>query len=253
MYKIITINENNLAEYPQSICFINPKHEYFGLKIEWLKKRFKEGLVIKLIQLQDEKKIAGFIEYIPGENAWRGVKAQDYFFIHCLWVYPNKNKNKGLGSVLVNEVIHDAKNQKKAGVAVIASNGSFMANKDLFIKNDFKIVEEKDGCQLLVNQFNNKILLPAITNTQLELKKYNGWHIVYSKQCPWVARFIEEVKPILKKKNISLKFLEINNAKEAQRAPSIYSVFNLIKDGKILADRYISTTRFLNIIKKEGN
>jgi N-acetylglutamate synthase-like GNAT family acetyltransferase len=253
MHKIITINENNMVDYPQAICFINPKNEYFDLKIDWLMNRFKEGLIIKLLQLPDEKKIAGFIEYIPGENVWRGVKAQDYMFIHCLWIYPNKNKNKGLGSVLVEEVINDAKKQKKAGVAVITSNGSFMAKKDLFIKNDFKIIEEKDSFQLLVNRFNNATMLPTLTNAQDEIKKYKGWHIIYSKQCPWVARFIEEVKPVLKAQNIVIKFHEINNAKEAQKAPSVYSVFNLIKDGKLLADRYISTTRFLNIIKKEGN
>jgi len=27
MYKIIEINENNLSDYPQAICFINPKQE----------------------------------------------------------------------------------------------------------------------------------------------------------------------------------------------------------------------------------
>jgi len=65
-----------------------------------------------------------------------------------------------------------------------------------------------------------------------------------------VARFIEEVKPIIEKQNLKITFHEITSAKEAQKSPSIYSVFNLIKYGKLMADRYISTTRFLNIIKK---
>lgn len=34
-------------------------------------------------------------------------------------------------------------------------------------------------------------------------------------------------------------------------APSIYATFNLINNGKLLADHYISLTRFNNIIKKE--
>ncbi|HOF03496.1 MAG TPA: hypothetical protein PLT58_06025 [Atribacterota bacterium] len=50
-YQIIEINENNLSGYPQIICFINPKHEYYNLKIDWLKERFKEGLKIKLLQI----------------------------------------------------------------------------------------------------------------------------------------------------------------------------------------------------------
>jgi len=248
--KIIEINENNLSDYPQIICFINPKHEHYGLKIGWLTKRFKEGLKIKLLQTEIDRKITGFIEYIPGDHAWRAVNAKTYLFIHCLWVYPNKNKNKGLGSVLVDEVITDAKKQQMSGVAVVTSNGSFMAKKDLFIKNGFELVEEKDGFQLLVKFFSKKTIKPHFTHDEKALEKYQGWHIIYSKQCPWVARFIEEVKPIIKNQSLKITFHEIISAKEAQQSPSIYSVFNLIKDGQLLADRYISTTRFLNIIKK---
>jgi len=250
MHKIIEINGEKFSDYPPVICFINPKHEHYGLKIDWLKRRFKEGLKIKLLQMENDQKIAGFIEYIPGDYAWRAVDAKKYLFIHCLWVYPNKNKNKGLGSVLVDEVIKDAKKQKMNGVAVAASDGSFMAKKDLFIKNGFDLVEEKDGFQLLVKNFSKKPTLPRFTNDENVLKKYQGWNIIYSKQCPWVARFIEEAKPIVKKQGLKINFHEITSPKEAQNAPSIYSVFNLIKDGKLLADRYISTTRFLNILKK---
>jgi len=251
MNKIIEVNEINISDYPQVICFINPQHEHYGLKIDWLKKRFREGLKIKLLQTESDQKIAGFIEYMPGEYAWRAVDAKKCLFIHCIWVYPNKNKNKGLGSALVDEVIKDAQKQKMNGVAVIVSDGSFMAKKELFIKNKFEFVEEKGGFQLLVKKFGKKNALPCFTNNEDVLKKYQGWHIVYSEQCPWVARFIEEVKPILKKQGLKIDFHEITTAKEAQTAPSVYSVFNLIKDGKILADRYISTTRFLNIIKKK--
>jgi len=248
MYQIIDVNQNNLSEYPQVVCFINPKNEYHGLKMTWLKDRFKEGLKIKLLQT-DDKKISGFIEYTLGDNAWRAVDAKNYLFIHCLWIYPNKNKNKGFGTALVNEVIKDAVSLKLNGVAVITSEGSFISKKDLFIKNSFSIVEKKDGFQLLVKNFNEKVPLPYFSNNN-DLNKYQGWHIVYSKQCPWVARFIEEVKLILLKEKIKINFYEITTAKEAQSAPSIYSVFNLIKDGNLLADRYISVTRFTNILKK---
>jgi hypothetical protein len=38
---------------------------------------------------------------------------------------------------------------------------------------------------------------------------------------------------------------------EAQAAPSPYAVFNLIYDGRLLADHYISETRLMNILRKE--
>ena len=93
--------------------------------------------------------------------------------------------------------------------------------------------------------------LPSFNNWESELKKYRGLTILYSKQCPWVARFMEEVKPILDEKGLDPKIIELKNAAEAQKAPSVYGVFNLIYDGRLLADRYISTTRFLNIVKNE--
>ena len=85
----------------------------------------------------------------------------------------------------------------------------------------------------------------------MELEKYQGMNIVYSKQCPWVARSIAEIESILKKEKFDVKTTELKTAKETQNGPSVYGVFNLIYNGKLLADRYISTTRFKNILNKE--
>ena len=130
--KIVDINENNMSQYPPT-CFLNQKHEAYQIKTDWIKKRFSEGMKIKLLYLENEKKCNGFIEYVPGEFAWRAVDAQDYLFIHCIWISPNKYKSIGYGSLLVQECIKDAKKEGKYGVAVITSEGPFMAGKALFL------------------------------------------------------------------------------------------------------------------------
>jgi hypothetical protein len=243
--EIININEKNIEQYPPT-CFLNPSNEGYKVKLNWLKNRFKEGLKIKVLFDEKDKKIHGFIEYVSGENAWRAVDAKDYLFIHCIWINPNKYKKKGYGSELIRECIKDA--EGKNGVAVITSEDSFMASKDIFLKNGFKVIAEDGKQQLLINQF-KKSNLPKFKDYKKELDKYKGWHIVYSNQCPWVARFISGLdKKIVHQ--LKLKMTELKTAKQAQDAPSIYSVFTLIKDGKILADHYISSTRFNNIIKK---
>jgi hypothetical protein len=252
MHQIIKISKQNLADHPQVICFINPKNKHHKLKMDWLEERFTEGLAIRLLQLGENKKIAGYIEYTPGEFAWRAVSAKDYMFIHCLWVYPNANKQKGYGSALLAEATADAKKMNLQGVAVIASDGSFMTKKELFLKNDFRIIEQKDGLQLLVKQFDKKKPAPAFNNTVEELAKLEGWHMIYTLQCPWVARFIEEVKPIIRQLGIRFEMKELTTARQAQMAPSVYATFSLVKDGRLLADRYISLTRFRNILAKEG-
>ena len=136
------------------------------------------------------------------------------------------------------------------GVTVITSNNPFMANNKIFLKNGYTTISEYGKEQLMVKQFKEGFL-PKINNWKEELEKHKGLTIVYSRQCPWVARFIEEVKPILEKESLDPIIIENKTAKQAQKAPSLYGVFNLIYDGRLLADRYISITRFLNIIKKE--
>jgi len=53
--------------------------------------------------------------------------------------------------------------------------------------------------------------------------------------------------------NVDLKVSKINTAKEAKMAPSGFGVFNLLHDGKLLDDHYLSATRFRTILKKELN
>jgi N-acetylglutamate synthase-like GNAT family acetyltransferase len=246
---IIDVNEENISQYPPT-CFLNPENIGYQIKAKWLKERFPEGLKIKLLYLENGKKCHGFIEYVPGEYAWRAVEAKDYLFIHCIWVSPNKFKNKGYGSLLVDECVKDAEKQGKAGVAVIASEGPFMANKDLFLKNGFREVQASGVFTLLAKQL-RKAADPKFKNCEKQLSSYEGLKIVYSNQCPWVVRFISELGETINGKGLKIDVVELKTAEQAQEAPSIYAVFNLVNDGKLLADHYISNTRFLNILNKE--
>lgn len=247
--RIVTMTPENCANLGCP-CFLNPAHKSHLEKIEWLRNRFPEGFIIKSLFVETEKKPIGFIEYVSGEYAWRAVDAKDYLFIHCIWINPNKYKEKGYGSLLVNEALNDAKAQGKTGVAVITSEGSFIASKDLFVKNGFEVVDKSDRFELLVKQF-KKGNFPKFTNWQNQLTQYKGLNIVFSNQCPWVIRSIKELIEIAEQKTLNLKVTELKTAKEAQNAPSIYATFTLIYDGKIFADHYVSSTRFLNILKKD--
>jgi ribosomal protein S18 acetylase RimI-like enzyme len=246
---IIDVNEENISQYPPT-CFLNPNNVGYQIKAEWLKERFSEGLKIKALYLEGDKKCHGFIEYVPGEYAWRAVEAKDYLFIHCIWVSPNKFKSKGYGSLLVDACVKDAEKQGKAGVAVVASDGSFMANKELFLKNGFREVQASGAFTLLVKQL-KQAAEPTFKGSEKQLSSHEGLKIVYSNQCPWVARFISELPETIKGKGLKIDVVELKTAEQAQQATSIYAVFNMVSDGKLLADHYISNTRFLNIVNKE--
>jgi len=50
---------------------------------------------------------------------------------------------------------------------------------------------------------------------------------------------------------IDLRITKMETAQEAKNAPSGFAVFNLLHDGKLLEDHYLSATRFKNILKTE--
>ncbi len=250
--KIINVDASNISHYSKGpSCFLNPNHEGAQKKFEWLKKRFKEGLKIIVLSSEKNNKIVGFLEYIPGEYAWRAVDAKGYMFIHCIWISPNKYKKKGNGSLLVKECINDAKKQGKYGVAVVTSEGSFMAGKDLFLNNGFRsVAHETPSYELMVKTL-KKGPLPTFKDWQKQLSTYKGLNIIYSNQCPWVARSIRELHEIAKRRGLKLKTRELKNARQAQNTPSPYGVFNLVYNGRLLVDHYISPRRFENILDKD--
>ncbi len=244
---MVEVTPGTIAEHPGAICFINPKHPLFGRKVEWFAERFREGLRIKLLYLHGEKRPAGFIEYVPGEFCWRAVQAKGYMFIHCLWTTGKKYQHLGLGSLLLQEAEKGARGM--LGIAAVASDGSFMAGREIFLKNGYVVAAEAGKEQLLVKRFRMGAP-PALNDWRAELAKHKGLSIVFSKQCPWVARFIEESRPVFAKSGLRPEIRELETAAQAQRAPSLYGVFSLIHNGRLLADRYISTTRLANILKK---
>jgi hypothetical protein len=248
--RIVTLNRKNIKEFPPT-CFLASDSDGYLKKLEWIRKNFNKGLTIKLIYPEIGSECIGFIEYIPGENAWRAVSAKGYMFIHCIWVYKTKNKQHGYGSLLVKECIEDAINQDKLGVAVITSDGPFMANKNLFKKNGFKSVE---SC----NPFFNLMVFslkrgpkPQINCCPDKIASCQGLNILYTHQCPWVARSIQGIVEIANEHKLKPQVTEITTARHAQKAPSVYASFGLINNGRLLADHYISHHRFRNIIEKE--
>ena len=247
--EVIDTNKENISEYPAK-CFLNPNNIGYKIKLDWIIENLSNGLKIKQLYSKTEKKCIGFIEYVSGENAWRAIDANGYMFIHCIWISPNKYKNKGYGSLLINECVNDAKDNGNYGVAVIVSDGPFMASKDLYLKNDFKSISFVEPSYDLMVKILKKGPLPKFKDWESKLKNYQGLNIVYSNQCPWVARSIEELTDTAKKEGLKLQITELKNANQVQNGSSIYGTFNLIYNGKLLADHYISNRRFQNIIKK---
>ncbi len=249
--RIIEVTPEN-ATKETFFCIKDTKRQGFKDKLKWFEKRFEEGLKIKILK-NDEDKMIGFIEYVPAKNAWRPIDADNYMFIHCTYIYSKKERNKGYGTMLIEDAENEAKAKGLDGLCVMSSKGGWLANKTLFEKNGFEQIETKDRFELMVKTWNTAAKKPKFHNWTSQQGKYKGWHLLFADQCPWSEKSVEAILNVAMDHGVELKVSKIETVEEAKMAPSGFGVFNLLHNGRLLEDHYLSATRFRNILKKEIN
>lgn len=231
-------------------CVQNKKSPGHLAKMKWITGDKNGGVIIK-IALDEQGKQLGFIEYVNSENAWRPVRADNFFFIQCILVISKEARSKGIASSLLNECVNEARQKGKNGVCVICSSGTWMADRTLFEKNGFTLTESLERFDLLTLQFNSNSKLPALIDWRLKLPRYMGWHLVYADQCPWHEKSVTDLQQAATDHGILLNVHKLLTPAEAREAPSGFGTFALIKDSRLIEDHYISRTRFETILKKE--
>jgi hypothetical protein len=230
-------------------CIKNPKHEGYEPKVGWLEERFAEGLRFLLFRDGKGRPLA-FLEYVPGEYAWRPVDAKGWLFVHCLWVYSKGQAVGGLGGRLIRACMEEARQAGATGVAAMVSDGPWMAGKEVFLKNGFEQIAESDRFQLIVHRLGEGPE-PRFREIGTKWSKHRGLHIVYSAQCPYLPKSVNDVSAMAGEHGLEVKVTVLKSAREAQNAPSYYGVFNLLWNGRLLSDHYVSKGRFKNILSKE--
>lgn len=246
---IVDVTPENLSK-ETLFCSKDVKSPGFQAKSKWFEQRINEGLRLKILKNDLDKPIA-FIEYIPSEYAWRPVKADNFFFIHCMFVYSNKDKQLGNGSLLLDICKKDALQQSVNGICTMTSNGPWVTNQSLFKRNEFSQVDERGRFELMSLKLKPEASDPFLIDWTMQQSKYHGWNLIYSDQCPWNEKSAHTLKDTASRYDVELKITKLNNALEAQQAPSGFAVFSLLKDGKLLEDHYLSETRFKSILEKE--
>jgi len=254
VFQIINFTPETIADY--GVCGYKDvkKHKELRNKIEWYRKYYPEGLRIKAV-LAEDGSYQGMLEYIPGELAHRPVNTAGYMFIHCLFVgFKKQYKGQGFASALLEECIHDAKAQNKAGVAVVTRKGSFMAKRDIFLKFGFTVVDSaKPDFELLVLKFVYSATEASFRHEVLDdLSNYQkGLTIMRSVQCPYTEKNVKAILATAKTKyNLKTNLFDINDAESAQQTPCAFGTFCMIYEGKVISHHPISNGRFVNIMGK---
>jgi hypothetical protein len=250
---LIDITPENLAGVP--CCGIkDPQHEGREVKTGWFRTYYEKGLRAKV--LVNEKDVqCGYIEYVPGEYAWRGIEAAGYMVIHCLWTYFKKIQNQGRGAALIQGCVDDARSSAVEGVAVVARKRPWLADSRIFLSSGFRVVDiAPPDYELLALKFDETAPDPSFKgNWEEKVKRYGkGLTIIRSDQCPHTVRFANKIADLARDEyQLDTRITVLETHQDAQNAPTPYTVFAVILDGQLLADHQISKTRFHNILKKK--
>lgn len=248
-YQIVDTNADNISSC--SFCgYKDANNRGHRRKTDWLKERYAEGLRFKVLRSRRFGDI-GMIEYALGNQAWRPVEAQGYLVIHCLMVN-GKHKGKGLGMLLLDSCLRDAKKSNCRGVAVVTSSDRFMAKRDLFIKAGFIPVDSSPPCELLVKKLKRAAPDPRfVVQRERLLKRHKtGLTILAADQCPMVPKCVADIAEMSRALGLEPKVIRVTSAKASRELPTPYGMFSILYDGKLIADRPVSGTRFSNIMSK---
>jgi GNAT superfamily N-acetyltransferase len=260
-FEILTVDAGNVDRLGFFCYMSKPKAPGYRQKRAWLAARFAEGLSIKMLH-ETGGRTVGFIETIPGEYAWRAVDAPGYLVIHCLWVV-GQGKGKGHGTRLLQTSLDEARRQWLRGVVMVASDGVWLAGKQLFLKNGF---EQVDVCacagvasagakappafRLLVHSFGDpdsasgtfRAPNPAFpTDWAARQASFgDGFTVIRTPQCPYIDDATADLLQIAAERGIPARAVELTSAQEAQSlSPSPYGTFGIVRDGRLFSYHYL--------------
>ena len=77
-----------------------------------------------------------------------------------------------------------------------------------------------------------------------------GLTILAADQCPYVVKSVERISQAARALGVKPKVVRIRSAKASRELPTPYGVFSIIYDGKLIAERPVSATRFRLIMSK---
>lgn len=232
--EIIDVNATNVDEVGFFCAMSKRDAAGYQEKLAWVKDRFSEGLRIKVIGAGGR----GFIEYMPGKVAWRGIEAPGYMVIHCLWVV-GKAKGKGSGKALLEACVRDARQAGMHGVAVVtACHQVGFVDTNFFLHNRFHVVQSADGVDLAVLKFDLAAKDPYFAPDLRKKAKALGHElaVVSSPQCPYTYEGAQKIVELAHQNKISARSLRVNTLAQLRHtSPSPYASFDIVYDGEVIS------------------
>ena len=175
----IQVTKENIDKEHICCAISNNKDIQVLSKKDWMKQCFDDGLVF----LKSAERGKCFIEYIPAENAWIPIIAENYMYIDCFWV-SGSFKGHGYANDLLNQCIEDSKEKGKSGLCILSSTKKkpFLSDPQYLLHKGFKVADVSDvGINLMYLSFHEKAMIPQFTESARHPHiKENGYVLYYT-------------------------------------------------------------------------
>lgn len=243
----IRVTKENLEQEHICCAISNIKDIQVSSKKAWLSGRFDEGLVF----LKSVERGKCFIEYIPAENAWLPIVAENYMYIDCLWV-SGALKGHGYGGELLEACMQDSRAKGKQGLCILSSakKRGFLAEPKFLIHKGFTVSDESDnGIGLWYLPFAEGAKKPEFKDCAKHPHvEEMGWVLYYTNQCPFPAKYVPIIEKVAQENGVEFHSIHITDRESAQNAPTPVTNYALFFDGEYVTNEILSEKKFLKMI-----
>lgn len=240
----IRLTKENLEKEHICCAISNNKDAQVVSKKAWLAERFDEGLVF----LRSTERGKCFIEYIPAENAWVPIIAEDYMYINCLWV-SGSMKGHGYSSDLLDACISDSRQKGRKGICILSSSKKkpFLADPKFLKHKGFTVADESDnGIQLWHMPLEEGAVSPCFKDCAKHPHTDEpGYVLYYTSQCPFNAKYVPVLEETAAEHGIAFKAIRLESREEAQNAPTPVTTYAFFCDGEYVTNEQMNDKRFL--------
>ncbi|MCL2810893.1 MAG: N-acetyltransferase [Clostridia bacterium] len=241
---IITITPDNI-DREHICCAISDKkgETCVSSKKTWMKAAFADGLVFR--RLDERGKV--LIEYIPAENAWCPLVANNYMHINCLWV-SGQFQGKGFANQLLAQCIEDAKAKGKRGLTIVASEKkrSFLPDPGYLKHKGFIAADTAPPYFVLYYlPFDNSAPMPQFKDCAKQAHiDEKGMVLYYTNQCPHTDKYAPLIQELAVKRDMSVKLIKIETKEQAQNAPTPFTTYSFFDNGEFVTHEILGPTKF---------
>ena len=246
----IKVTKENIDKEHICCAISNNNDIQVSSKKEWMTKCFDDGLVF----LKSKERGKCFIEYIPAENAWVPVIAENYMYIDCLWV-AGSFKGHGYSNDLLNECIKDSKEKGRSGLCILSSakKKPFLSDPKYLLYKGFKVADVSDnGIELMYLLFDEKAVVPRFTESAKHPHiEENGYVLYYTSQCPFNGKYVPIIEKTALDNNIPFKAIHIETKEQAKSAPSPCTTYAMFYNGEFLTNEQFNDKKFLKTVQSK--